>query len=93
MPYICIYMTYLTKPVSVKYSQAVTFGKEKCTKSRMLISIAVLASDDSSDDEPLIKKTTSAKKLEKKDTSPRSNGTNKKNAGLYVTNHILSVLC
>lgn len=47
----------------------------------------VLASDDSSDDEPLIKmKTTPVKKSEKKEnTSPRSNGTDKKkNADLKM---------
>ncbi|XP_053190301.1 uncharacterized protein LOC128374082 isoform X2 [Scomber japonicus] len=44
---------------------------------------SVLTSDDSSDDEPLIRmKTASAKKSEKKDASTRSNGTNKKNADL-----------
>ena len=69
--------------------------KAKCTKFCVLISSAVLASDDSSDDEPLIKmKTTAAKKSEKNEnTSPRSNGTNKKNTGLYITSHISSVLC
>lgn len=51
---------------------------------------AFSASDASSDDQPLIKLKTASAPAEKpeKTTSSRSNGTNKKNSGRYITCHV-----
>lgn len=54
----------------------------------MFIYSPVVASDDSSVDEPLIKMKSSApakKSVKRDNTSPRSNGTNKKKAGGYMS--------
>ena len=63
--------------------------KAKGAKFVCFISSPIVAPDDSSDDEALIKMKTNiapAKKPEKKEnTSSRSNGKNNKNAGDYVS--------
>lgn len=77
-------------PVEVKYFQLDILWtlKAKGAKFCTFISSPVVASDDSSDDEPLIKMktvSTPAKKPVKKDNrSSRSNGTNNKKAGGYI---------
>lgn len=68
----------------------------KGTELIVLMSSPFVASDVSSDDEPLInlKISASAKKPEKiDDTPPRANGTNNKKAGGYSVNVIIYVSC